>query len=173
MAGTVLPYESTTPSIGDEVFLAEGVYVIGDVEIGSKSSIWYNSVVRGDVNYIRIGSMTNIQDSCVLHVTRDVYPLHIGDSVTIGHKAMLHGCTLKDICLVGIGAIVLDGAVVESYSMVAAGAVVTPNTVVETGTLVGGIPAKPLRELTEAEMADLPASAERYYKYSRAHAAAQ
>jgi carbonic anhydrase/acetyltransferase-like protein (isoleucine patch superfamily) len=170
MAGTVLSYRNITPTIGDEVFLADGVYVIGDVEIGPYSSIWYNSVVRGDVNYIRIGEMTNVQDGSVLHVTREVHPLHIGNSVTVGHKAMLHGCTLQDLCLIGIGSIVLDGAVVESYSMVAAGAVVTPNTVVETGTLVGGIPARKLRNLSEAEMADLPASAERYYTYSRAHA---
>ena len=115
--------------------------------------------------------MTNVQDGCVLHVTRETRPLRIGDSVTIGHKATLHGCTLRELCLIGIGAIVLDGSVVESYSMVAAGAVVTPNSVVDEGTLVGGIPAKPLRRLTEAEMADLPASAERYYAYSRRAAA--
>ncbi|MCS7054417.1 MAG: gamma carbonic anhydrase family protein [Ignavibacterium sp.] len=160
------PYNGILPKIHPSVFLADGVKIIGDVEIGEDSSVWYNSVIRGDVHYIKIGKKTNIQDCSMLHVTNGKYPLNIGDKVTVGHSVKLHGCTLKNLCLIGIGAIVLDGAIVEEYSMVAAGAVVKPGFVVPSGKLVAGVPAKIVRDLTKEEIEDLEASAFRYKKYS-------
>lgn len=169
--GLVTSYGSATPSVAESVFLAPGSVVTGDVEIGANASIWYNAVVRGDVNYIRIGAGTNVQDLVVVHGTHDTHPTQIGRNVTIGHGATIHGCTLGDLCLIGIGAIVLDGAVVESGAMVAAGAVVTPGTRVLSGTLVAGTPAKVLRELRPDEVADVAASASRYVEYARRTAA--
>lgn len=162
----LFPYLDLYPKIHQSVFLASGVKIVGDVEIGAYSSVWYNVVIRGDVHYVKIGEMTNIQDLSMLHVTNNKYPLNIGSNVTIGHSVKLHGCTVKDLSLIGIGAIVLDGAVVEEYSMVAAGAVVKPNFIVPKGKLVAGIPAKVVRDLTEAELNDLENSAERYKKYA-------
>ncbi len=162
----LFPYKNLYPKIDKTVFLAPGVKIIGDVEIGRDSSVWYNCVIRGDVHYIKIGSETNIQDMSMLHVTNGVYPLNIGNKVTIGHSVKLHGCTLQDLCLVGIGAIVLDGAVVETNSMVAAGAVVKPNFIVPSGKLVAGVPAKVVRDLTKEEIDDFEKSAGRYKKYT-------
>ena len=159
-------YDGKFPNIGENVFLASGVKVVGDVTIGQYSSIWYNVVIRGDVHYVKIGEMTNIQDLSMLHVTNGKYPLNIGNKVTVGHSVKLHGCTLKDLCLVGIGAIVLDGAVVEENSMVAAGALVKPNFIVPAGKLVAGIPAKVTRDLTKDEIDEFERSAVRYRKYS-------
>jgi carbonic anhydrase/acetyltransferase-like protein (isoleucine patch superfamily) len=164
--GKLFPYLDTFPKIHPSVFLADGVKIIGNVEIDEDSSIWYNTVIRGDVHYIRIGKMTNIQDCSMLHVTNGKYPLNIGNKVTIGHAVKLHGCTLQDLCLIGIGSIILDGAVVEERSMVAAGSVVKPNYIVPTGKLVGGIPAKVIRDLTETELEEFEKSAERYKKYT-------
>lgn len=161
------PYDGMTPTIHETVFLADGVRIVGDVTIGKNSSIWYNSVIRGDVHYVRIGENSNVQDLCMLHVTNGKYPLNIGNNVTIGHSVKLHGCTIHDLVLIGIGAIVLDGAVVEEKSMVAAGAVVKPGFVVPSGKLVAGVPAKIIRDLTEAEIKDLTASANRYKKYTQ------
>lgn len=163
----LFPYLDFYPKLGKNIFLASGVKIIGNVEIGDYSSVWYNSVIRGDVHYIKIGSQTNIQDCSMLHVTNGKYPLNIGSMVTIGHCVKLHGCTLEDLCLVGIGAIVLDGAVVEKESMVAAGAVVRQNFVVPSGKLAAGVPAKIVRDLTEDEIADFSKSAERYLKYTK------
>ncbi|MGE5681724.1 MAG: gamma carbonic anhydrase family protein [Bacillota bacterium] len=162
----LFPYTDKFPRIHDSVFLASGVKIIGDVEIGEDSSVWYNTVIRGDVHYIKIGSMTNVQDCSMLHVTNGKYPLNIGNSVTIGHSVKLHGCTLMDLCLVGIGAIVLDGAVVEEKSMIAAGTVIRPKFVVPTGKLVAGVPGKIVRDLTEEEMLEFEKSANRYKKYT-------
>jgi carbonic anhydrase/acetyltransferase-like protein (isoleucine patch superfamily) len=161
------PYLDLFPKLHESVFLAPGVKVIGDVEIGEFSSIWYNSVVRGDVNYIKIGKMTNIQDCSMIHVTNGKYPVNIGDKVTVGHSVKLHGCTLQNLCLVGIGAIVLDGAVVEEKSIVAAGAVVKPNFIVPYGKLVAGVPCKIVRDLTDEEMDDFEKSANRYKNYTQ------
>lgn len=168
---TILPYEGKRPSFDDTVFLADGSRVVGDVTIGRESSIWYNTVIRGDVHYVTIGTGTNIQDLSMLHVTHGSYPLEIGDQVTVGHKVTLHGCLLESRCLIGMGAIVLDGAVVEENAMVAAGAVVTPGTRVASGSLVAGVPAKPIRELTEQELAAFVPSSERYIRYARKHRA--
>jgi carbonic anhydrase/acetyltransferase-like protein (isoleucine patch superfamily) len=162
----LFPYEELFPDIHESVFLASGVKIVGDVKIGKDSSIWYNTVIRGDVHYVKIGEMTNIQDNSMLHVTNGRYPLNIGNKVTVGHAVKLHGCTLHDLSLIGIGAIILDGAVIEEKSMVAAGSVVKPNFVVPSGKLVAGVPSKVVRDLTEEEMNDFEQSAERYKKYT-------
>lgn len=162
-------YEGRTPRIAASAFLAEGSVVVGDVEIGEGSSIWFGTVVRGDVNSIRIGARTNVQDLSVVHVTSRTHPTVIGDDVTVGHRAVLHGCTVKDRCLVGIGAIVLDGAVVGPDAMVGAGALVPPGMVVPPGTLVLGAPAKVRRELAPEELASLRASAASYAGYAARH----
>lgn len=162
----LFPYKNLYPQIHKSVFLASGVKIVGDVKIDKNSSIWYNVVIRGDVHFVKIGEMTNIQDLSMLHVTNGRYPLNIGNKVTVGHSVKLHGCTLKDLCLVGIGAIVLDGAIVEENSMVAAGAVVKPNFIVPSGKLVAGVPARVVRDLTTDEIEDLEKSAFRYKKYT-------
>lgn len=162
----LFPYLDYFPKLGKNVFLASGTKIIGNVEIGDDSSVWYNSVVRGDVHYIKIGSQTNIQDCSMLHVTNGKYPLNIGSKVTIGHSAKLHGCTLEDLCFIGIGAIILDGAVIQTKAMVAAGAVVKPNFVIPSGKLAAGVPAKIIRNLTEKEIQDFENSAARYVKYA-------
>ncbi|MCU0414020.1 MAG: gamma carbonic anhydrase family protein [Ignavibacteriaceae bacterium] len=163
----IFPYKGIYPKIGDNVFLSSGVKIIGNVAIGDNSSVWYNSVIRGDVHYIKIGDSSNVQDCSMLHVTNGKFPLNIGNKVTIGHSVSLHGCTLQDLCLIGIGAIVLDGAIVESNSMVAAGALVKQNFVVPSGKLVAGVPAKIIRDLTKEEIKDIEAGAHRYVEYAR------
>jgi carbonic anhydrase/acetyltransferase-like protein (isoleucine patch superfamily) len=163
----LFPYLDYYPKLGRNIFLASGVKIVGNVEIGDNSSVWYNSVIRGDVHYIKIGSHTNIQDCSMLHVTNGKYPLNIGSKVTIGHCVKLHGCTLGDLCFIGIGAIVLDGAVVQKNSMVAAGAVVKQNFIVPSGKLAAGVPAKIIRDLTDEEIADFEKSAERYMNYAQ------
>jgi len=162
----IFPYQGILPKIHSSVFLASGVKIIGDVTIGKNSSVWYNTVIRGDVHYINIGDETNIQDCSMLHVTNGKYPLNIGSKVTIGHSVKLHGCTIEDATLIGIGAIVLDGAVVETESIVAAGAVVTPNFVVPSHTLVAGVPAKVIRRLKQNEIEEFEKTAQRYIKYT-------
>lgn len=162
----IFPYLDLTPKIEDSVYLAPGSKIIGDVNIGEYSSIWFNTVVRGDVNYITIGKMTNVQDLSMLHVTKGTHPLIIGDNVTIGHSVTLHGCTLKNNCFIGMGATILDGAVIEENSMVAAGALVKQNFVVPDGKLVAGVPAKIIRNLSNEEIENIQASAERYKRYS-------
>ena len=162
----LFPYLDLFPKIHASVFLASGVKLIGDVTIGKDSSVWYNSVIRGDVHYVKIGEMTNIQDCSMLHVTNGRFPLSIGNKVTVGHSVKLHGCTVEDLSLIGIGAIILDGAVVKKKSMVAAGAVVKPGFIVPSGKLVAGVPARVVRDLTLEELADLESSAVRYKKYT-------
>lgn len=162
----IIKYLELIPEIDDSVFLAPGVKIIGDVKIGAGSSIWYNTVVRGDVNYITIGKNTNVQDLSMLHVTAEIFPLVIGDEVTIGHSVTLHGCVLQDRTFIGMGATILDGAIIESDSMVAAGAVVRQNFTVPSGKLVAGVPAKVIRDLTDQEIKNIPESAERYKKYT-------
>ncbi len=159
------------PAVGADVVIMEGVRVVGDVRLGDGVNLWYNTVIRGDVHWVRIGDDTNIQDNSVLHVTHDRFPLTIGARVTVGHAARLHGCTIEDESLIGIAATVLDGAVVERHAMVAAGAVVVPGTVVESGSLVAGVPARVIRRLRDEEIADLPMSARRYRGYAAEHAA--
>ena len=162
----LFPYLNYYPKISENVFLAPGVKIIGNVEIGKDSSVWYNSVIRGDVHHIKIGEQTNVQDCSMLHVTNGKYPLNIGNNVTIGHAVVLHGCTLNDLCFIGIGAIVLDGAIIESNAMVAAGTLVKQDFVVPAGKLVAGVPAKVIRDLTKKEIEEFEASAIRYREYS-------
>lgn len=163
----IFKYLELNPEIDEPVFLAPGAKIIGDVKIGADSSIWFNTVVRGDVNYISIGKKTNVQDLSMLHVTVKKFPLIIGDEVTIGHSVTLHGCVLQDKTFIGMGATILDGAIVESNSMVAAGALVKQRFTVPAGKLVAGVPAKVIRDLTKDEIDNIPASAERYKKYSK------
>lgn len=163
----LFPYKNSFPKLHKSVFLASGVKVIGDVEIGENSSIWYNSVVRGDVNFIRIGSMTNVQDSSILHVTHDKFPLVIGNKVTIGHSVTLHGCTLGNSCLIGMKSVVLDGASIEDNVMVAAGSVVKQGFVVPKGKLAAGVPARIVRDLSKEEVKELEDAALRYADYTR------
>ena len=159
-------YDGKSPRIAPSAFLAEGSVVVGDVEIGDRSSLWFGTVVRGDVNHVRIGARTNVQDLTVVHVTSRTHPTVIGDDVTVGHRAVLHGCTIKDRCLVGIGAIVMDGAVVGPDAMVGAGALVPPGMLVPPGTLVLGAPAKVKRQLTADEIAFFRTSAASYAGYA-------
>jgi carbonic anhydrase/acetyltransferase-like protein (isoleucine patch superfamily) len=158
----VRPFGGISPRIHPTALVMEGSTVIGDVEIGEESSVFPAVVVRGDVHHVRIGRRTNLQDGTVVHVTTGVYPAELGDDVTVGHSAVIHGCTIKDRCLIGMGAIVLDGAVVGPEAMVGAGAVVTPGTVVPPGVLVLGSPAKVKRPLTPDELTNLRASAAHY-----------
>jgi gamma-carbonic anhydrase len=165
----ILAYKGITPKIHPSVFVAEGAQIIGDVEIGAGSSVWFNAVIRGDVNYIRIGERTNIQDNCVLHVTHDTYPLIIGSDVTVGHSAILHAATIKDCCLIGMGAKVLDNAKVGPYALVAAGSLVLENVEVPEGSLVAGVPARVKRMLTEEERKQLVQSAQNYVGYVKTY----
>ncbi len=158
----VRPYAGKSPRLHESAFVVDGAVVIGDVEIGPESSLWFGAIVRGDVNAIHIGARTNLQDYTVVHVTGGTHPTHVGDEVTVGHRATLHGCTGHDRSLVGIGAVVLDGAVVGPDAMVGAGALVTPGTVVPPGVLVLGSPARVRRELTDEEKAGLRESAAHY-----------
>ena len=163
----IKPFLDKFPNIDKSVFVSEEAVIIGDVEIGEESSVWFHSVIRGDVNYIRIGKRTNIQDGSVLHVTTDVHPLVIGQNITVGHRAILHGCTVKDNVLVGMGSIILDGAVLESDTLVAAGSVVPPGLHIPEGKLVMGVPAKIKRDLSENEIEAIRKSAENYVNLSR------
>lgn len=163
----IYEYRGIRPTIGKNVFLAPGVVILGDVTIEDDANIWFYSVIRGDVNSIRIGSQTNIQDHCVLHVTSDKFPLIIGANVIVGHRAVLHGCVIEDDCLVGIGAMVLDGAKVESGAMVGAGAVVTPGSIVKANSVVMGTPAKPVRTATENERAFNKINLNKYKAYGQ------
>jgi len=162
----IFPYKGIFPKIASDVFIASGAKIIGDVEIGKGSSVWYNSVIRGDVHYIKIGEYTNIQDLSMLHVTNGRFPLNIGNKVTVGHSVTLHGCTINDLCLIGMGAVILDGALVEKNAMIAAGAVIREGFVVPSGKLAAGVPAKIIRSLTIDEIRYFEDSAERYRKYS-------
>lgn len=148
----ILPYRGRRPKIAADAFVAPGAAVIGDVEIGAESSIWFGCVIRGDVNIIRIGARTNVQDATVVHVDSHRYGTFIGDDVLIGHHAVIHACMLEDTCVVGIKACVMDGAVVEKGAMVAAGALVTPGKVVKSGQLWAGSPARHVRDLSPEDM---------------------
>ncbi len=155
-------YQGKTPSFGDRVFIADNAAIIGDVEIGSGSSVWFGTVVRGDVMHIRIGKNTSIQDNTVVHVTSGRYPTLVGDRVTVGHSAVLHGCTIADACIIGMGAIVMDQARIGKHCIVGAGALVTPGTEIAEGQLVIGSPARAKRALTDEELAWIGESAQHY-----------
>ena len=147
----ILEFKGRYPKVDPTAFIAENATVIGDVEIGPGTNVWFYSVIRGDLNYIRIGSNCNIQDLCVLHVEKDLYPLFIEDEVALGHRVVVHGCRIGKGSLIGIGAIVLNGAEIGEESIVGAGSVVTPQTKIPPRTLALGIPAKPIRRLEEKD----------------------
>ncbi|MEG3640244.1 gamma carbonic anhydrase family protein [Magnetococcus sp. PR-3] len=166
----IYPFEGRWPKIDPTAFVHPDAVIIGDVEIGPESSIWPGVVVRGDVNYIRIGARTNVQDGSVLHVTRpkphkpEGLPLILGDDITIGHRVTLHACTLNNGCMVGMDATVMDGATIESGAMVAAGTMVTPGKQVQTGDLWMGSPAKRLRELRDSEGEEITSTTTNYVR---------
>jgi carbonic anhydrase/acetyltransferase-like protein (isoleucine patch superfamily) len=156
-----------TPKIGKECFLAETAVLIGEVTLGDRVSIWYNTVVRGDVHSIVIGDDSNIQDGAVIHATYQKAKTVIGKNVTVGHSAIIHGCTLEDFCLVGMGAKVLDLAVVQSDVIVAAGALVLEKSVLESGWLYAGVPAKPVKRLSSEQITGIRKYADHYIMYSQ------
>lgn len=160
--GMVRGFSSTRPTLDATAFVADTAVVIGDVHVGPRSSIWFGAVLRGDVHYIRVGAETSIQDGSCLHVTHGRHPTLVGDRCTIGHGVTLHGCTVGDLCIVGMGAIVLDEAVIGERCIVGAGALVTPGTKIPPGYLAVGSPARPKRPLTEDELSWLEASAQHY-----------
>ena len=162
----ILPHGGKQPKIANDAYIAPTAAVIGDVEIGSRSSIWFNCVVRGDVNEIRIGRGSNVQDGTVIHVDRRKHPTHIGDGVLIGHLCLIHGCTIESNAFVGMKACVMDGVIVESHAMVAAGALVTPGKRVRTGELWAGSPAKKMRDLTIEEIGYIDEAATLYAEYA-------
>lgn len=165
----ILPYKNKFPKIAEDAFIAPNAVIIGDVEIGSKSSIWYGVVIRGDVHHVRIGNNTNIQDGTVIHVSRYEGPTIIGNGVTIGHQALLHACTLEDNSFVGMAAQVIDQAHVERHAMVAAGSLVSPRKIVKSGQLWAGVPAKLLRELKQEEIDYIKTSELNYMKLALEH----
>lgn len=157
-------YQGVMPKIHPTAFVEDSAQVIGDVELGEESSVWFNVVIRGDVNVIRIGRGTNIQDGTVIHVNRRSFPTILDEFVTVGHGARLHGCHVKSNCLIGIGAIVLDGVVLEEECLVAAGSLVTPGTKVPRGSLLMGAPARVRRSVTAEDLDLIHRSAQNYVK---------
>jgi carbonic anhydrase/acetyltransferase-like protein (isoleucine patch superfamily) len=156
-----------TPQMGDDCFLAETAVIIGDVSMGNQCSIWYNAVIRGDVHYIKMGNKVNVQDNVMLHCTYEKFPLTIGNNVSIGHNAIVHGCTLQDNVLIGMGAVVMDDCLVESNSIVGAGSVVTQGTHIKSGEVWGGIPAKKIKDISaELLEGEVNRIANNYVKYS-------
>ena len=158
-------YEDKTPSIDESAFIAESADVIGDVIIGKDSSIWFQTVVRGDENTIRIGNGTNIQDGSILHVTQGTHPLILMDQITVGHMALIHGCTIHSNTLIGMGSIILDGAEIMEESIIGAGSLVTEGTQIPSRVLAFGRPAKPQRDLTEKELLWIRQASDHYITY--------
>lgn len=155
------------PKIGKDCFFAENSVVVGEVEIGDQCSVWYNAVIRGDVHYIKIGNKVNIQDGTVIHATYKKYPTEIGNNVSIGHNALVHGCTIHDDVLIGMGAIVMDDCVIESNSIIAAGAVLTKGTRVEAGSVYAGTPAKKIKDIDQELISgEIHRIANNYIKYA-------
>lgn len=164
----IKPVKGITPKFGKNCFLAENATVVGEVEMGDDCSVWFNAVVRGDVNYIKIGNKVNIQDGAVIHCTYQKFPTNIGNNVSIGHCAIVHGCTVKDNVLIGMGAIVMDNCIINENSIIAAGSVVLENTVVEAGSIYAGIPAKKVKEMNQQLFeGEIKRIAENYLMYSQ------
>ncbi len=155
------------PQFGDDCFIAENAVIVGDVVMGNQCSIWYNAVLRGDVHYIKLGNKVNVQDGAVIHCTYQKSPTNIGDNVSIGHNAIVHGCTIHDNVLVGMGSIIMDDCVVESNSIIAAGAVVTKGTKIESGSIYAGVPAKKVKDISKNLISgEIDRIANNYIKYS-------
>lgn len=158
----VVPFEQWVPRLADDVFVAPGAWIVGDVEIGAQSSVWFQAVVRGDVHPVRIAERCNIQDGCIIHVTRGRHATHLEHDVTVGHGAILHGCYIEHHVLVGIGARILDAARIGAYTLVGAGTLVPPGKTYPSGVLLIGSPARVARELTDEERRHLEYSSENY-----------
>ena len=155
------------PQIPEDCFVAENATIVGEVTMGNQCSVWFNAVIRGDVHYIKMGNKVNVQDGAVIHATYQKSPTTIGNNVSIGHNAIVHGCTIKDNVLIGMGSIVMDDCVIESNSIVAAGAVVTKNTIVESGSIYAGVPAKKVKDISkELISGEIDRIANNYVKYS-------
>lgn len=156
-----------SPVIPEDCYVAENATIVGEVSFGHSCSVWFNAVIRGDVNFISIGNKVNIQDGAVVHCTYQKHPTIIGSNVSIGHNAIVHGCVIKDSVLIGMGAIVMDNCVIESNSIVAAGAVITQNTVVESGTIWAGVPAKKVKDIDQSDFAgEIERISNNYVMYS-------
>ncbi|WP_117881907.1 gamma carbonic anhydrase family protein [Aureibaculum luteum] len=155
------------PQFGDDCFIAENAVIVGDVQMGDQCSIWYNAVLRGDVHFIKLGNKVNVQDGAVIHCTYQKCPTTIGNNVSIGHNALVHGCTIHDNVLVGMGSIVMDECIIESNSIIAAGAVVTKGTTVESGSIYAGTPAKKIKDISQELISgEIDRIANNYVKYS-------
>ncbi len=164
---TILPCEGKNPQFGKDCFIAPNATIVGDVIMGDACSVWFNAVVRGDVNYIRIGNKVNIQDGVIIHCTYQKNATEIGSNVSIGHNAIIHGCTVKDNVLIGMGAILMDKCVINSNTVIAAGAVVLEDTIVEANSIYGGVPAKKIKELPKDSLhGEIERIANNYIKYS-------
>jgi carbonic anhydrase/acetyltransferase-like protein (isoleucine patch superfamily) len=151
----ILSVKGIAPTIPSSCYIAENATVVGEVTMGEDCSVWFNAVVRGDVHYIRMGNKVNVQDGAIIHCTYQRSPVNIGNNVSIGHRAIVHGCTIEDNVLIGMGAIIMDNVVVKKNSIIGAGAIVTENTIVESGSVYTGIPAKKLKTIDEALQKDL------------------
>ncbi|MDO6596327.1 gamma carbonic anhydrase family protein [Oceanihabitans sp. 2_MG-2023] len=163
----IKPVNNKHPQIPKDCYVAENATIVGDVSMGSQCSVWFNAVIRGDVHFIKMGNKVNIQDGAVIHATYQKSPTTIGNNVSIGHNAIVHGCTIHDNVLIGMGSIVMDDCVIESNSIVAAGAVVTANTRVEAGTIYAGVPAKKVKDISkELISGEINRIADNYVKYS-------
>lgn len=155
------------PQIPSDCFIAENATIIGDVSMGKQCSVWYNAVIRGDVHFIKMGNKVNVQDGAVIHATYQKSSTTIGNNVSIGHNAIVHGCTIHDNVLIGMGSIVMDDCIVESNSIIAAGAVVTKNTIVKSGSIYAGVPAKKVKDVsTELILGEISRIADNYVEYS-------
>ena len=163
----LITLKGIAPIIGEDCFMAENATIVGDVIMGDQCSVWFNAVIRGDVHYIRMGNKVNVQDGAIIHCTYQKHPTNIGNNVSIGHNAIVHGCTIHDNVLVGMGAIIMDNCIVESNAIIAAGAVVTQNTRVEGGTIYAGVPAKKVKDISEELISrEIDRIANNYVMYS-------
>ncbi|WP_373073046.1 gamma carbonic anhydrase family protein [Zeaxanthinibacter enoshimensis] len=163
----IKPVRGISPQIGEDCYIAENATIVGEVVMGRQCSVWFNAVIRGDVHYIRMGDKVNVQDGAVIHATYKKSPTNIGNNVSIGHNAIVHGCTVKDNVLIGMGSIVMDDCVVESHSIIAAGAVVPPGTHVPEGSIFAGVPARKIKEVSpELRTGEIDRIADAYVMYS-------
>ena len=164
---TILTVQGKDPQFGKNCYIAPNATIVGDVIMGSECSVWFNAVIRGDVHYIKMGDKVNVQDGAVIHCTYQKHPTNIGNNVSIAHNALVHGCTIHDNVLIGMGSIVMDGCVVHSHSIIAAGAVVLEGTIVEEGSIYAGVPAKKVKTVSEAMITgEIDRIANNYVKYA-------
>lgn len=163
----IIGINEKVPKIDESCFIEDSARIIGDVSIGAGSSVWFYCVIRGDVHYIKIGSCTNIQDGVIVHVDEGDYPTVIGDYVTIGHRAVIHGCKIKNNCLIGMASVILNGAIINENSIVAAGAVVPPHSEFPSESLIMGVPAKVVRKLSEEDIKMIRKGADNYFRYMK------